>query len=61
LFVNVDERLAKVMLKYASARGVTMEDAEMLTEERQLKAVALDGFLPEEVPDLTEKIVDRQE
>lgn len=54
MFVDVDERLSRVMLTYAAVRGVTMEDIERLAEEQRLAVVALDGFLPEEVQDLAE-------
>lgn len=54
MLVDVDERLSHVMLTYAAVRGVTMEDIERLAEEQRLDVVALDGFLPEEVRDLSE-------
>ncbi|MCA1606810.1 MAG: hypothetical protein LC775_15385, partial [Acidobacteria bacterium] len=54
MFVDVDERLSKVMLTYAAVRGVTMADIERLAEEQRVEMVALDGFLPEEVHDLSE-------
>lgn len=54
MFVDVDERLSCVMLVYAAVRGVTMEDIERLAEEQRLEVVALDGFLPEEIRDISE-------
>ena len=51
MFVDVDERLSRVMLRYAAVRGVTMEDIERLAEEHRLEVVALDGFLRDEVQD----------
>lgn len=53
LFVDVDKRLTPVTLKYAAVRGVSMKYIEALTEEQRLEAVALDGFLPGEIPDLS--------
>ncbi len=49
LFVDVDERLASVLLTYAAVRGVTVKDLEKLSEERRLGILALDGLLPEEM------------
>ncbi|MCA1603003.1 MAG: hypothetical protein LC776_15670 [Acidobacteria bacterium] len=42
------------MLTYAAVRGVTMTDIERLAEEQRVEMVALGGFLPEEVHDLSE-------
>lgn len=59
MFVDVDERLTPVTLKYAAVRGVTMNDIEALAEEQKREFVALDGFLPDEFPDFSESERDR--
>jgi hypothetical protein len=54
MFVDVDGRLDHVLLKYAGTRGATMDDIRRSAEEQELEWLALDGFMPGEVHDLSQ-------
>ncbi len=54
-FQDVDSGLHVILMPYAALRGIAEDKVLAKLEESEATHTALDGYLPEELPDLSKK------